>query len=258
MLIMQYSTCEFLANNFMVDPKDGAVFLVKRIEKSNGEMKIDVKAEIDDNFQKAFIYAYFYFWDSVKREIEKLVKRIDEITEAVKNDASIDTTNVAKLYAAVSARTRRVLGNSNLDALIKEHFGAKERSIVLIPEEEEERAYEAVKEAIFNEVVREFSNGTLSTATDDPTEEFPDRKTFMVSARYLLKMTPLQQKLIKPTLKIVALEEGVRLDRVEITPTWQVYYCPRDIGSGFDGFEEAMTEEIKTLIENDGVRKDEE
>ncbi|MDR0976014.1 MAG: hypothetical protein LBM01_03620 [Christensenellaceae bacterium] len=254
---MQYEICELLANNFIVDPKDGAVFLAKRIKKSNGEVKIDVKAEVEDNFQKAFIYAYFYFWDAVKREISKLIKRIDEITVAVKNDASIDTKDIAKLYAAVSARTRRVLGNSNLDALIKEHFGKNERSIVLIPEEEEERAYAAVKEAIFNEVVREFANGTLGAATDEPTEEFPDRKTFMVSAKYLLRMTPLQQKLIKATLKIVALEEGVRLDRVEITPTWQVYYIPRGIGEGFDGFEEGMTSEIRELIENDGVSKDE-
>ena len=199
---------------------------------------------IEDPMCKGYIYANLYFYDEVQKEVDKLRMMIQKIYNEVVTD--INAADPPKLLLEMSTRANRAIGDDGLDAIIKEFLAGKSRHVALLVDEREKAKYRQICEAIFMELTTAFYTTTLEASID-----LEDGvKMFRFSRDYVAAMTPNQRVFISPALRIVALENQVRLNKLEITQDFTVKYVPEPTQGHFSKQEETIKDQIKTFVQN--------
>ena len=235
---MNYKICRIMQENFDVDTK-GNVNFVKR----DGD-KVKKGAAIETPLEKGYVYACLYFYDEVAKEIEKLETTIRKVLEEVL--VEMPKAEAPIMLIEVSNRIRAHIGDDSLDALIKTILAEQAKHIALMPEAQEWEKLEKIKEAIFTELLTDFSKLTFGKATS-----VGDYKSFTLSKDYVAQMTALQKKLLAPALRMVGFINQLKLSAFEIMPDWTVRYKPEYMSEEFDEKEEEIKVNIKKLMEKE-------
>jgi len=144
----------------------------------------------------------------------------------------------------MSTRANRALGNDGLDAIIKEFLAEKSHHMALVVDERERSKYRQICEAIFLELTAAFYADTMQVATDLDNGV----KTFKFSKEYVATLTPNQKIFIAPALRFIALENQVKLNKLEVAQDFTVKYTPEQLQGAFTTQEETIKDQIKTFI----------
>ncbi|MCL2229135.1 MAG: hypothetical protein FWC00_04910 [Firmicutes bacterium] len=198
--------------------------------------------ELDDPMCKGYVYASLYFYDEVQKEVEKLKLMVQKLYDEVSTDLAI--TDPAKLLMEMSTRANRAIGDDGLDAIIKEFLGEKTRHVALVVDEREKAKYIQICEAILIELVTAFHAATFHAAMDLE----GGVKKFKLTNEYIAAMTPRQKVFISPAIRIVALENQMKINRLEVSKDFTVKYVPISTGEHFKKQEDTIKDQIKEFM----------
>ena len=203
------------------------------------------KATLDDPMCKGYVYANIYFYDEVQKEVKKLGSMVEKFYREVTTDLGITNADPTKLLADISARASRTIGDDGLDMLIKEFLAQKSQHISLMVDARERMKFAQICEAIFMELTAAFYQATIQSATDLE----GGVKTFKFSPEYIAAMTERQKVLVTPALRMIGLENNVRLQDLRIAKDFTVRYMPELYTQSHAKQEETMKDQIKTFIQ---------
>ena len=201
-------------------------------------------ATLEDSMCKGYIYASLYFYDEVQKEVEKLRMMIQKIHHEITKE--MPTDDPMKLLMEMSTRANRAIGDDGLDAIIKEFLAEKSMHVALMVDDRERAKYNQICEAIFMELTAAFYQMTVQSSTDLENNV----KMFKFTNEYVQLMTPNQKVFVAPALRIVALENQVKLNRLEISQDFTVKYIPEQTPAHFSKQEETIKDQIKTFVQN--------
>lgn len=201
------------------------------------------EAKLEDPMCKGYVYACLYFYDEVQKEIAKLRQMIVRIY----NEVTMESNNPdpMKLLMEMSTRATRAIGDDGLDAIIKEFLAERSKHVSLMIDEREKMKYMQICEAIFMELSAAFYTMTLQEAIDLEN----DVKMFKFSRDYISQLTDNQKVFVAPALRIVGLENQVRLNKLEISQDFTVKYIPQPLQEHFKKQEETIKDQIKTFVQ---------
>ncbi|MDR0461775.1 MAG: hypothetical protein LBG88_00340 [Christensenellaceae bacterium] len=197
---------------------------------------------LDDPMCKGYVYANLYFYDEVQKEVGKLRAMVQKIYNEVTTEGVADPM---RLLLEMSTRANRAIGDDGLDAIIKEFLAEKSMHVSLMIDDHEKAKYRQICEAIFMELTAAFYASTLQVATDLDNGV----KTFKFAKDYIATLTPNQKIFIAPALRIVALDNQVKLNKLEISQDFTVKYTPEPAQGTFTKQEETIKDQIKTFIQ---------
>jgi len=202
------------------------------------------KTQLTDPLCKGYVYANLYFYDEVQKEVAKLRQMVEKIFREVTADTS--AVDAPKLLLEMSTRATRAIGDDGLDALIKEFLAEKSRNVCLVVDEREKSKYFEICGAIFSELCDSFYTKTLQAAID-----LEDGvKMFKFSREYVALMTPNQKVFVAPALRIVGMENQLKMNKLEISQDFTVKYTPQEMNEHFKKQEETIKDNIKNFITN--------
>jgi len=205
---------------------------------------------LNDSMAKGYVYANLFFFDEVHKEIQKLHKLIEKIHKEVTIDLGFDPNDTMKLFFEISTRAHQAIGDDGLDSIIKEFLSGRSKHVALMPDEREKARFIQICEAIFMELVDAFYTMTLHTATDLE----GGVKTFKFAREYIQKMTERQKTLVAPALRMVGLENQVKLNDLRISQDFTVKYMPELTEASFTKQEDTLKDQIKTFIQNNASK----
>lgn len=235
---MNYLTAEKIQNTFKISPD---------FEITVGKRKI-----VDDQ-QKGYIYGNLYFYDDVKKEVDKLRAVIEKIYKEVAAEGGDTETEPEKLLLDMSTRATRMIGDDSLDYLIKEFLSKKSKHICLMSNDAEVKKLLQVHEALFLEITAAFYAATLEHAADGENGE----KEFRLTRAYISNMTERQKKLFAPALKLIAFEHRIRLTKMRIGNSYTVKYIPEQLPNAFISEEDKIKEAIKEIVRQSAEEEEE-
>jgi len=201
-------------------------------------------AHISDPIEKGYIYANLFFFDETTKEIAKLQQMIEKIHREVIAELGLPENEPLKLLMEISTRCTRAIGNDGLDAMIKEFLAQTSKHLALIVESSEKYKLAQVYEAIFMELVSAFFVLTLQNAT----EVEDGVKTFKFTPEYVATLTPRQKNLVAPALRVIGLENKIKLNGLKIAEDWTVKYTPELLETGFAKQEEEIKDQIRNFL----------
>lgn len=235
---MNYKTIANLHANFVLDDKYEVLYVV-RDNSGRERARIPVVKTMD----KGYIYAALYFYDDVRREIEKLEKMVRKIRDEVAAESPSLEAPIKMLY--ISNRVREVTGDDTLDALIKEMLAEeKGNHLALMPDKEETVKYDKVKEAIFTEQLTDFTKQTLGSST-----EAGGMRRFSLGQKYIDNMTERQKAIYVPAIKMAAFLYGIKLNDFQMLPNFTVTCTTQKLPEPFAVQEEEIKNSIKNFIQ---------
>ena len=200
---------------------------------------------LSEPISKGYAYANIYFYDEVQKEIQKLRVMIEKIHDEVTMELGLTNADPLRLFFEISTRAHRQIGDDGLDSLVKEFLATKSKHIALMVDHREKQKYTQICEAIFLELTNAFYNMTLHAATD-----LEDGiKMFKFTNEYVSLMTERQKVLVAPALRIVGLENNVKLNGLQISQDFTVKYKPELSPQPYAKQEEIIKEQIKTFIQ---------
>jgi hypothetical protein len=202
------------------------------------------RVPLENPMDRGYVYACMYFYDEVKKEVDKLDKMIRKIYDEVALMMGEDNPPV--MLIEMSNRIRTAIGDDSLDALIKEILAEKAKHIALVPEPREVEKLNVVCESIFTELLAGFYSVTFAKAKDSA-----GYKTFSFTKDYVNEMTDRQKKLLAPALKMVGFLNQLKLNDFDLMSDWSVRYIPELLPEKFDEKEEEIKVSIKKLMERE-------
>jgi hypothetical protein len=75
-------------------------------------------------------------------------------------------------------------------------------------------------------------------------------KTFKFTREYLNAMSPRQKFLCAPALRVIGLENQVKINNLIIAQDWTVKYSPELAPTSFQKQEETIKDQIKSFIQS--------
>jgi hypothetical protein len=235
---MNYKIIANLRANFELDSRH-EIWHVER-DSSGKELR---RVPVTNPMDKGYIYAALYFFDDIKREVEKLEKMVRKIRDEIGMESPSLESPIKMLY--VSRRVRDITGDDSLDALIKEMLAEeKGKHIALVPEKGELAKYEKVKNAIFTELLSEFTEQTLGNTIQNE----GGKCQFSLKPKYIETMTETQKAIFVPAVKMAAFLFGLRLNDFQLMPNFTVSYNAQKLPEPFAAQEEEIKKSIKKLI----------
>jgi hypothetical protein len=225
-------------DNFTLDEKFNVVLVSRRDGKERQIL-------VESSMEKGYIYACLYFYDEVKKEIDKMDKMVRKIQDEVMLEMSEDNTPV--MLIEMSNRIRSAIGDDSLDALIKEILAEKTKHIALVPEEKEVEKFNFIKDSIFTELLANFFDVTFAKASSGP-----HGKTLTFSKEYVAAMTDRQRRLLAPALRMVGFINQIKMSNFNLdSATWTLTYLPELLPEKFDAKEEEIKDSIKAMMEKE-------
>jgi len=212
----------------------------------DGDFNITLgKAKLEDPMSKGYVYACLFFYDEVEKEIDKLrgmVKKTYEDT--VMYHCQDNQVEPVKILLEMTTAVTRTIGDDSLDLLVKEFLSDKANHMALMTTDNEKQRYSQICEAIFMEVKQSFFETTMknSRQTDD------GMMTFKFARGYVELFTERQKNLVAPALRVIGLENKIKLNGLKISDDWTVTYKPEMLQSGFATQEGAIKDLIKDFI----------
>jgi hypothetical protein len=203
------------------------------------------KGIVEDSLCKGYIYANLYFYDEAKKEIDKLRQMVEKLHNDVCMELNVEASEPLKLLLEISTRATRMLGNDGLDFMIKEFLSKTNNHLALMADERERLKFQQVCEAIFVELCGSFFAMTLKNAG----EVEDGIKLFKFSRAYVATMTDRQKTFVAPALRVIGLENRIKLNGLKIGDDWTVKYTPEQLPTGFSQQEEDIKEKIKEFIQ---------
>ena len=231
---MNYSTAARLNEVFTLD-------------KSFNIMLGDV--ELTDSLAKGYIYANKFFFDEVEKEIGKLRALVEKIHDEVILELSYCRNDTPKLLLEMSTRAHRAIGDDGLDCIIKEFLSERQKHIALMIDERERAKFVQICEAIFLELTTAFYTVTLNAACDLENGV----KMFKFTREYIALMTDRQRNLVIPALRVIGLENQIKLNNLQISADFTVKYVPEPLREPFTKQEDTIKENIKTFIQGNAT-----
>lgn len=234
---MTYKTAYKLNEVFVLD-KDFNIFLGS--------------VALEDSMAKGYVYANLFFYDETQKEIDKLRALIEKIHDEVVLELNMQSAEPPQLLLEISTRAHRAINDDGLDSIIKEFLSKKSRHMALITDQREQAKFMQICEAIFMELTATFYNMTMLQATDLANNV----KMFKFTNEYVASMTERQRNLVVPALRVIGLENSIKLNNLLISSDFTVKYSPEPLEKGFAKQEETIKDQIKTFIQSQGSQEE--
>jgi len=199
---------------------------------------------LEDPLCKGYVYANLFFYDEAQKEILKLRQMVEKIYDEVLMELGLDPNEPEKLLLEISARATRMIGDDGLEYLIKDFLAEKSSHLSLIADERETANFAKICEAIFVELLQSFFATTMQNAVVSE----DGIKSFRFSQAYINALTERQKNLVAPTLRVIGLENKIKLNQLRIGDDWTVKYIPTPTETSFVTQEEAIKDNLKDFI----------
>jgi hypothetical protein len=226
---MDYRSCEIINKNFKLN-KDGTLLCVLSNQV------------VTDSVCRAYVFANMFFYDYVDQELGKIYRKLDDKKNELIDSANIPPEAVEKLYPPLSNTMKEIVGNSDLDGLIKRELSKVRPHISLILTPEEEENLKKLQNAIF---VLEYDKFKKTVMVMD--EEMELQKELDFTNDFLKFLTPRGKRLLAPAIKMTALlTNGMSFNKFVLSPEYNLKYTWARNKQEFN--EEEVKDKIKEIM----------
>jgi hypothetical protein len=227
---MDFKSCFIINDNFTV-ADDGTIICVLS------------GTPVIDSVEKAYVFINLFFHDIIEIELNKLIKKIHDKTDAITAEAGIDATATDKLFPQLSSMFKQELGDNSFDGLIKLELAKIKPHISLDLSKEEEEIIERMHDALYFTEFEKFRNTVL---LPDKKPNNPEPKEIIFSPKYIASLSLRAKRLLGPAIKMCAYMIGRQFAQFTLSPEFKLTYLWSSESHQFN--EEDIKNRIKAIM----------